>query len=166
MIISIAIMVVFILADFFIKQFFVSIFQVNEMKTIIEGVLEFGYVRNYGASFGILQGESLLFFFITLVALVLFGYFFSKSDIKNKKVYTFSFIFLISGTLGNGIDRLLFGYVIDYIQIPFLPIVGNTIFNLADVILIAGVVLLCIDVLILDTIKNKKNKTIETETHE
>lgn len=156
MIISISIMIVLILSDFFIKKLFVSLYQAGEVETIIDGVLNLGFVKNYGASFGMLQGQALLFLVITIIALVAFGYFFASSNIKTKKVYTFAFIFLIAGTFGNAIDRLLYGYVVDYIQVPFLPIVGSTIFNFADTLLIAGIVLLFIDVLILDTLRNKK----------
>ena len=105
-----------------------------------------------------------MFFFITIVALIIFGYFFSKSDWKTKKLYTIALIFLISGTLGNAIDRVLFGYVIDYVQMPFLPIVGSTIFNLADVFLNFGVVMLFIDIIILDYFRQKKLKEKTDET--
>ncbi|VEU82506.1 signal peptidase II [Acholeplasma hippikon] len=164
MILSIALIVFLVLLDFGIKRYFVSIFELNETKVIIEGVLKFSNTRNYGASFGMLQGQSVFFFIVTLIALGAFGYFLATSNFKTKKVYTLSFVFLIAGTLGNGIDRLLLGYVIDYCQMPFLPIVGNTIFNLADVILITGIVLLFVDVMILDTLKKKKKQ--ETEEHE
>ena len=80
-----------------------------------------------------------------------------------KKVYTIALICLISGTLGNAVDRTLFGYVIDYVQMPFLPFVGGTIFNFADVLLNAGVILLLIDILIFDTMRQNK---IKKDAHE
>lgn len=163
MIISYIIIALCIAMDVISKQIFANLYQVGEVKPIIEGVLNFGYVQNRGASFGMFQDKQFLFFIITMVALVIFGYFFSKSDWKNKKVYTIAFILLISGTLGNAIDRVLFGYVIDFVQIPFLPIVGGTIFNLADVFLNAGVALLFIDILILDTLRQKKLKQVADE---
>ncbi len=163
MIISYIIMAVLIIIDVILKQVFISIYQVGEIKPIIDNVLYFGYVQNTGASFGLFQGQQLVFFFITIFALVLFGYFFSKSNWQTKKVYTLAFIFLIAGTLGNAIDRVLFGFVIDYVQMPFLPFVGGTIFNFADVLLNAGVILLFIDILILDTIRHKKMKAVDNE---
>lgn len=158
MILSYIIMAILILVDVILKQIFSNMYAAGSIVSVIDNTLYVGYVQNTGASFGLLQGQQFLFFIITLFALVLFGYFFSKSDWKTKKVYTIAFILLISGTLGNAIDRVLFGYVIDYVQMPFLPIVGGTIFNFADVLLNAGVVLLLIDILILDTLRQKKIK--------
>src|SRR5690606_34244161 len=132
MIISYLIILLIIIFDFVTKQIFSSIYAVGEVDVIINDILVFGYVQNRGASFGILEGQQLVFFIVTLLALGLFGYLFSKSDIKTKKVYTLSLILLISGTLGNAIDRLFYGYVIDFIRVPFLPFVGNTFFNVAD----------------------------------
>ena len=164
MILSYILIAVFIVIDVILKQIFAHSYQVGEVVPIIQNVLHVGYVQNTGASFGMFEGHQLLFFFITILALILFGYFFSKSDWKTKKLYTIALIFLISGTLGNAIDRVLFGYVIDYVQMPFLPIVGGTIFNLADVFLNFGVVMLFIDIIILDYFREKKLKDVSDET--
>lgn len=165
MVISTIVIALLVILDFILKNLFVGIYELDKIEVIIPNILNFGYIRNYGASFGIFQNQQILFLIITVAALVLFGYFFMSTNWKNKKVYSLAFVFLIAGTLGNGIDRLLYGYVIDYIQMPFLPIVGNTVFNLADVLLNAGVALLVIDILIIDTLNARKNKKrIETNT--
>ena len=158
MVLSYILIVGLIIIDLVTKLIFSNSFNVGEVVTVIPNVLNVGYVQNTGASFGLLEGQQMLFFLITLVALILFGYFFSKSNWQDKKVYTIAFILLISGTLGNAIDRLLYGYVIDFVQMPFLPIVGATIFNIADVLLNAGVILLFIEMLIMDTMRQKKLK--------
>lgn len=158
MLISYIVMFILIVSDYLLKLLFSNIYALNQINEIIPGVLKFGYIQNFGASFGLLEGQQFLFFIITLIALSIFGYFFSKSDWKTKFVYTLSFVFLISGTMGNAIDRVLYGYVIDYIQVPLLPFVGNTYFNLADALLNIGIVLLFIELLILEPIRNKKLK--------
>src|SRR5690554_5019760 len=155
MFIAYLIIILLIILDYGLKILFSSLYEVNQVAVIMPHVLSFGHIQNTGASFGLFEGQQLLFFIVTLLALVLFGYLFSKSNIKTKKVYTFSIIFLIAGTLGNAIDRLFYGYVIDYIQIPFLPIVGQTYFNLADALLNVGLVLLMVDVLFLEGKRNK-----------
>lgn len=165
MIISYIIMALLIILDVVLKQIFSNLYQVGEVVPVIDNVLYFGYVQNTGASFGLFQGQQFIFFIITIVALIIFGYFFSKSNWKTKKVYTIAMIFLISGTLGNAIDRVLFGYVIDYVQMPFLPFVGGTIFNLADVLLNFGVALLFVDILILDSIRQRREKEVKDETN-
>ncbi|WP_025724688.1 signal peptidase II [Acholeplasma granularum] len=160
MVISYILIGLFVLIDFITKQIFSNIYNLNELQEIIPGILNFGYVQNTGASFGMLAGKQFLFFIITIIALLIFGYFFSKSNIKTKKVYTIALILLISGTLGNAIDRLLYGYVIDFVQMPFLPIVGSTIFNVADIFLNFGVAMLFIDIIILDYYRSKKSKEV------
>lgn len=151
---------IFVLFDYLLKVFFSSTYALNQVEDIFPGILKFGYIRNTGASFGLFEGQQFLFFIVTILALLLFGYFFASSNWKTKKVYTLAFVFLISGTLGNAIDRMLYGYVIDYIQVPFLPFVGNTYFNLADALLNVGIVLLIIDVLFLET---KRSKLLKEE---
>src|SRR5690606_26083298 len=84
MIISYLIILLIIIFDFVTKQIFSSIYAVGEVDVIINDILVFGYVQNRGASFGILEGQQLVFFILTLLALGLFGYLFSKSDIKTK----------------------------------------------------------------------------------
>ncbi len=156
MIISYIVIFILIALDYGLKIFFSSAYALNQVEVIIPGALSFGYIRNTGASFGLFEGQQLLFFFATLIALVSFGYFFSSSNWKTKPVYTLAFVFLISGTLGNAIDRMIYGYVIDYIQIPFLPFAGQTYFNLADSLLIGGIILLMIDIIFLETRRHKK----------
>ena len=107
MVLSYILIVGLIIIDLVTKLIFSNSFDVGEVVTVIPNVLNVGYVQNTGASFGLLEGQQMLFFLITLVALILFGYFFSKSNWQDKKVYTIAFILLISGTLGNAIDRLL-----------------------------------------------------------
>nr|WIF87839.1 signal peptidase II [Acholeplasma laidlawii] len=85
MILSYIIMAVLILVDVILKQIFSNIYAAGSIVSVIDNTLYVGYVQNTGASFGLLQGQQFLFFIITLFALVLFGYFFSKSDWKTKK---------------------------------------------------------------------------------
>lgn len=165
MIISYAIILLILIVDIVTKQVFSSIYAADQVQVIFDGILIFGHVQNRGASFGILEGQQFIFFIITILALGLFGYLFSKSDLKTKKVYTISLILLISGTLGNAIDRLFYGYVIDFIRIPFLPLVGNTFFNVADTALNFGIGLMVVDIIFLEGKREKRHDKIETTDH-
>lgn len=139
----------------------------EETVTWISHVLEFKYVENPGAAWGMLEGKQIFFFLITIVALGIFGYLFTKSDFKKKKVYSLAVAFLIAGTLGNAIDRLFLSYVIDFIHVPFLTyilkIVGlaNFYFNIADLALTVGVVLVMVDIFFLEPKRNRKEKETE-----
>ena len=90
---------------------------------------------NIGAAFGILQGWQWLF---VLVSGVVLGFIFYYKD-KVKGYGFYGLAFLLSGVIGNLIDRLLFGYVRDFIDVGFWPI-----FNLADSYNTTGVILLVI----------------------
>jgi len=131
---------------------------------VIPRLLELSYHENDGMSFGLLAGQQLLFMIATLIALGIFGYFFLSSDYKSKKVYSISIALFIGGTLGNAIDRALYGYVIDFMQFPFFgPFLalfntGNFYNNFADIFLSFAIVLFGIDLFFLEPKRMKKEK--------
>lgn len=136
---------------------------------ILKGVLELSYYENPGASLGLLNDfayKGLLFFIITVISLLIFGYLFKDSDFKHKKVYSISVALFISGTLGNAIDRALYGFVIDFLHYPFLdflnnvPGISNFTNNMADNYLTAAIILFGIDLFFFESkrIKQKKDE--------
>lgn len=131
---------------------------------VIKYILEFTYVENDGAAFGMLGGQKLLFFIITIIALFALGFFLTKIDFKKKKVFTSAIILLIAGTLGNAIDRISYGYVIDFIRFPFIDSMISVfklpgfVCNIADIYLTFGIVLILVELLILEFIRRKKKK--------
>ncbi len=139
----------------------------NPEIVVIPHVLELSYFRNYGASLGMLEGQQLLFMVITVFALGIFGYLFLKVDFKSKKTYSFAITLFIGGTLGNAIDRALYGNVIDFLHYPFLtPILGvfnlsNFYNNFADLFLSAAIVLFTIDLFIFEPKRQKEEKRNE-----
>lgn len=124
--------------------------------TWIPYILAFSYAENTGMSFGLLEGQRLLFMVVTIIALGIFGYLFLDIDFKKKKVYTWAILLLIAGTLGNAIDRVVLSYVIDFMHFPFLDgplrLIGLSNFynNFADMYLSIALVLLVIDVIFLE----------------
>lgn len=138
--------------------------QVSGNIVVIPKVLELSYYQNSGASGGILEGQQLFFMLITIIALAIFGYLFTDVNFKSKKVYSLAIVFFIGGTIGNAIDRALFGYVIDFLHFPFLtPIlnlfgVNNFYNNIADIVLSAAIVLFAIDIFFLESKRKKKEK--------
>ena len=87
------------------------------------------FVKNYGAAFNIFSGSRLflslisIFFSIILIYLI-----FRKNTYKSIDLYSYSFI--LGGTIGNGIDRLYRGFVVDFIN---LNIINFPVFNIADI---------------------------------
>ena len=110
-------------------------------KTIIPSVLSFQLVHNYGAAYGIFQNQRL--FLLAISATVIVGGIFFAKQIGTSRFARVGLVFLMIGAIGNFTDRLILGYVIDFIDIRIFPV-----FNLADV---------CIDIgigcFIVDTIK-------------
>ena len=105
------------------------------------------FVKNYGAAFNIFSGSRIflslisIFFSILLIYLI-----FRKNTLNTLELYSYSFI--LGGTIGNGIDRILQGFVIDFIN---LNIINFPIFNIADISINIGFVLI-----IYSLFKNKK----------
>ena len=134
-----------ILLDQVTKMAIHSGFSLHESRSIIEGFFNLTYVRNPGAAFGFLQSAAPMFrkiFFlsITPVALGVILYFLkSTKDGDWGQVVALSCVF--GGAIGNYIDRIRFGYVIDFLDFYF----KNThypAFNVADSSIVVGVVLL------------------------
>lgn len=124
--------------------------------TWIPHLLSFSYAENTGMSFGLLEGQRLLFMVVTIIALAIFGYLFLDVNFKTKKVYSYAIVLLIAGTLGNAIDRVILAYVIDFMHFPFLdtPLswvgLSNFYNNFADMYLSLAMVFLFVDVLFLE----------------
>ncbi len=91
------------------------------------------FEKNYGMAFGILNGKIWLIILLSFFAIGFLVYYFNK--IKKYGVYGLSFV--LGGITGNLIDRMVYGYVIDYISIWIWPA-----FNLADVFNVLGVIVL------------------------
>ena len=99
------------------------------------GFISLKLVTNTGAGFGILQDNNVLLAWIAVLAFILLAYF-------RKHFSLVAFIFISAGLIGNLVDRIFYGAVIDFISIGFWPV-----FNLADIYISLGVVLTLFDVL-------------------
>lgn len=128
-----------VLLDQLIKFFVVNGVPLDRSVDFIPHVLSIAHIRNYGAAWNIFTGGQKLFLFaITIIALGILGYFFKKLW-KNWGGYALGISLMIGGTLGNFIDRLRLGYVVDMFQLDFI---NFPIFNVADAALNVGVVVL------------------------
>lgn len=115
----------------------------KENIIIIEDFLEFTYLENRGAAFGILQGKSLLFVIIAVLVIAYIIYFLVKNPDLHLLI-KISFALIIGGAIGNLIDRLVRGYVVDFIFVRFWGYYDFPVFNVADMAVVIGVILLII----------------------
>ncbi len=127
---------------------------------VIPGFLEIGYYENTGSALGSFNGAYILFFIVTVIALIIFGYLFTKVDFKKAKIYSISIALFIAGTIGNAIDRAVRGFVIDFMHFPFLDWIAAFHNNWADMWLSAALVLFAIDLIFLETKRTKKKESI------
>lgn len=124
--------------------------------SIISGFLSLTYAKNEGVAFSMLSGNRIFIILLSIVLIFILIYFLYKDYlVKNidNKLIAVSYGLLFGGIFGNLFDRILRGYVIDYIS---MNIFGYSfpIFNLADILITIGVILMFIDV-IFDKEKNK-----------
>lgn len=108
---------------------------------IIDKLVELTYLENRGAAFGILQGKSLLFVLITLSVIAYIIYFLYKNP-NFKTITKVCLAFILGGAIGNFIDRIINGYVVDFIFVRFWGHYDFPVFNIADIAVSVGVILL------------------------
>lgn len=126
----------------------------NHSVVVIPGFFELTYLRNYGAAFSSLEGIGMWFFILlTLIAIGVMIYAFFKTD--SSKI-DFALALIIAGALGNLLDRLFFGYVRDFFR---FYIFGHpfAVFNVADVCITVGFILLVL-VWLADDIKSWRER--------
>ena len=96
------------------------------------------FVKNYGAAFNIFSGSRIFLSLISILfSIILIYLIFRKNTLNSLDLYSYSFI--LGGTIGNGIDRLYKGYVIDFIN---LNIINFPVFNIADISINIGFIFL------------------------
>ena len=103
---------------------------------VIKGFLDFTFVENRGAAFGILSGKRV--FFILLTVVVAAGIIYSFYKLPKTKEYNWlkcGLVLVLSGAIGNVIDRAVRGYVVDFLEVTFIK---WPVFNLADIYVVVG----------------------------
>lgn len=142
-----------IAADQLTKWLAVKFLEPIPTKPLIDGVLHLTYVENRGAAFGMLADNRWVFIAISSVAIVALLFFLYAGYAQNR-LYAISVSLIISGGLGNMIDRLALGYVVDFID---FRLINFAVFNGADSFVCIGAALLII-ALIIDLVKEYKKE--------
>ncbi len=123
--------------DQFTKYLLPKFLNWYESVELIPGILRLTLVKNKGAAFGFLPGRFWLF---VPVALAFIIFIIAKREtIKEIPLAKLGAPLACAGALGNVIDRVLYGYVIDFIDVPFF-----SIFNVADIGIVIGIILLAL----------------------
>lgn len=125
---------------------------------IIQDVFHLTYARNTGAAFSMLQGKRWFFILAAVIMTFVLIYVVKKKYVSGAVAYT-AVALIISGTIGNLIDRIMFGYVVDMFD---FRLINFAIFNVADCCLTIGTILLVIYILIIEPKQEKKKKELAT----
>lgn len=132
----------------------------NAEITLIPGFFYITKIYNTGAAWGFGSDNTVMLAMISLIASIIALYFSVKNDFKTKKTYSISLCMIVGGAIGNMFDRFftvggLRKGVVDFISFQF----GSykfPVFNIADTVLVIGVILLMVDLLFFEE-KRRKN---------
>ena len=142
----------FITLSFFILIIdqFTKLLIFNNLKEFVNKdflLFRIDIVKNYGAAFNLFSGSRVFLSFISIIFSLLLIYLILRK--KTSNIYDlFSYSFILGGTIGNGIDRIIKGFVIDFINLNFI---NFPIFNIADISINIGFLIILFRIL-------KKNK--------
>ncbi len=158
---QILIIVLMLLAVFLdqISKYLVVIYmELGQSVEIIPGIFRFTYIQNKGAAFGSFSEDRWLFMILSVVAIVGLVVFIFWKKPKNKLMLS-ALIMIVGGGVGNMIDRVRLGYVIDFLDFCAFPKIWMWVFNVADSFVVVGAGMLILW-LLLDMIKEyKREKT-------
>ena len=134
---SLRLIIIIVLTVFFLdrltKYFIVSNFKLGQSVAIIDNVFYFTYVLNSGAAFGLLRNHAAFLIIVTILFFCGIIYFFIKVPVECKYLRLGGAL-LVGGAIGNLIDRIQTGRVVDFLDFLIWPV-----FNIADIAIVCGV---------------------------
>lgn len=134
--------IILIVIDIVIKLIISNNLILNQSISVINNFFYITYVKNTGVAWSILSGKINLIIVITLaIIMLLIIYIFNKKSYSVLEIISYSM--LLSGSIGNLIDRIIYGYVIDYLNFNILGY-DYPIFNFADICIVIGIILILI----------------------
>lgn len=162
-IISIIVCIFLIALDQITKWIALTKLKPIETITVIQNFLDFTFVENRGAAFGILSGQRSFFIILTLIVSCVIVYIFYKTPInKEYNKMRVSLVLIFAGAIGNLIDRMIRGYVVDFFEFKFI---SWPVFNMADIYVVIGTIYL-IWLLIFVIKEEPKDKKVVSATAE
>lgn len=121
-------------------------FRLGESVPVIQDIFHITYVRNTGAAFGLFSNASELFrtlFFLSLPPVAMLVIFMLLKNTPDKeKLQSIALCLVFGGALGNYIDRIRFRYVIDFLDFHYKNVWSYPAFNVADISIVCGVMVL------------------------
>lgn len=151
MIFILAVLTVFVL-DQGIKWTVMRYMELGQSIPLINNVLQLTYVQNPGAAFGMFPYRTAFFIVVTVLVVAGIALYYRKIP-PGKKWLKAGLILQVGGAVGNLADRMRFGHVVDYLELPYWPV-----FNLADMAIVAGVGLLILEMFRSENVPHTKGE--------
>jgi len=141
--------------DWLTKYWIQTSMALNDTIPVIDGIFHITYIHNYGAAFSILEGKQSFLLIVTGIAMAAILGYMVVTQVKKKShpLELWSLALILAGGIGNFIDRVRFGYVVDFFDFRIWPI-----FNVADIAVCCGCGLLIFYVLIWEPRMAKKEQ--------
>ena len=156
MVTTIIISIILLCIDQISKLLVVNLLTKTNSITIIKNFFYLTYINNDGAAFSILVGKRIFLILIAVLVIVMLIRYIKKNNIQNK-LELVSLALIIGGSLGNLMDRVVRGYVIDFLDFKIFNY-NFPIFNLADTFIVIGVILLLLKELRKENNLDSRNK--------
>ena len=140
---SLLITISIVAIDRITKSFFSHLLYPGESFPIIKGVFQMTLVHNTGIAFGLFKDQGIVFIvipFILIILLIFNIYFYRHNNQALTRHYIIAFSLILAGAIGNLIDRISYGYVIDFFDFIVWPV-----FNVADSAITIGAVMIAIE---------------------
>jgi signal peptidase II len=145
--------IIIVLLDQATKLMTVACLDIGEKIVLIDSYLQINHVRNYGAAWSILENKQV--FLIGITGLIISALVYYKKTESFTRAMHFATDLIVAGAVGNLIDRIRLGNVIDMIDVKFGNLYDYPVFNVADIAVVLGTLLMAYLVL--------KNKAIEED---
>ena len=131
----------FLMIDFFSKYIISHLLTLGESVKVINNFFYLTYVHNKGAAWSILEDQRILLLIITVIVLFLINKYMNKEELIKSECLSYGII--IGGILGNLVDRIFRGYVIDFLDFKIFGY-NYPVFNLADSFIVIGIIIMVI----------------------
>ena len=151
--------VLIVILDQFTKYLTVQNIPLGGVVPVWDGVFHFTHIRNTGMAFSMLEGGRWFFLVMTLAAFVLLAVCLKKKWVTHP-VGLWALALIAGGAVGNLIDRVLYGYVVDMIEVEFMRF---AVFNVADCAVCVGAALLVIYAFFFDKSEKKEEKSHDSD---
>ncbi len=154
-----AVVILSVVLDQIAKWVVVENLPLYDSVSVIDGFFAFTHIQNRGAAWGMLSGQRWVFIVLTAIAIIILPLILWKYR-NIHKMFGFSLSLILGGAIGNMIDRVFLGYVVDFLEFTFIDF---PVFNIADVCIVVGTFMMAAYILFFDKVlfAEKPKKTTE-----